>query len=398
MPVFLSISLDTHLIGIEMTDAYGGGPGGAAFVASYASSSCNAIDAHTAQYSEGSGTNVASGGSQQQLIEGTRYDFGIKFNGIDWNRDVDLELSGCGSWVPTAASRRAATPDNDNWRTTWLGSRPEASPSPCLSNISNSEISCDSRSSVFDAPTISRRSSASSLAPPPQEQIVTKKRRTDWTWRPLVDHEDPIGKNSSSWRHIFGRDGFSRGQQLGLLRDEESLTSLSLAPSQITKSFGVLEGDPSPIYRPLNVSTKEARFLEILPLSRNVSGTTRLHLEKGTRDVSGSLITCRLIVRSMNDYPSYEALSYAWGDIGPDPEYIILEGQQILVRPNLSTALRGLQYESVSRIMWIDALCINQDDDKEKGDQVARMGEIYRRAKRVVISLGKEENGMIKGV
>jgi hypothetical protein len=38
--------------------------------------------------------------------------------------------------------------------------------------------------------------------------------------------------------------------------------------------------------------------------------------------------------------------------------------------------------------LWVDALSINQNDAKEKGHQIRQMGEIYKRAARVLIWLG----------
>ncbi|KAI0841774.1 HET-domain-containing protein [Hypoxylon sp. FL0890] len=104
----------------------------------------------------------------------------------------------------------------------------------------------------------------------------------------------------------------------------------------------------------------------------------------------------------------YEALSYVWGsNRDPLPVYVSRRGvttttalqngcrtrlPQILATQNLVVALRHLRYVDRPRIMWIDALCINQADQVEKGPQVAMMGEIYRLAHRVVAWLGPEEN------
>ncbi|KAI1773872.1 heterokaryon incompatibility protein-domain-containing protein [Hypoxylon cercidicola] len=58
----------------------------------------------------------------------------------------------------------------------------------------------------------------------------------------------------------------------------------------------------------------------------------------------------------------------------------------------MKNILRCLRYADKPRIIWIDALCINQNDDVEKGPQVARMGDIYPSAHRISIWLGREEN------
>lgn len=43
--------------------------------------------------------------------------------------------------------------------------------------------------------------------------------------------------------------------------------------------------------------------------------------------------------------------------------------------------------------MWIDALCIDQSNDVEKGPQVAMMGKLFEHSSRVVVWLGPEKNG-----
>lgn len=53
--------------------------------------------------------------------------------------------------------------------------------------------------------------------------------------------------------------------------------------------------------------------------------------------------------------------------------------------------LRYVRFAHESRIIWIDALCINQADLKERGSQLAIMGSIYRNAIRTVIWLGESD-------
>ncbi|KAF2133115.1 HET-domain-containing protein, partial [Dothidotthia symphoricarpi CBS 119687] len=84
----------------------------------------------------------------------------------------------------------------------------------------------------------------------------------------------------------------------------------------------------------------------------------------------------------------YEALSYTWGN--PDKAFeIVMNGTRMPVTKNLFLALRYLRHPSQDRILWIDAICINQEDNKERGHQVQQMASIYKRAERVVIWLGQ---------
>jgi hypothetical protein len=101
--------------------------------------------------------------------------------------------------------------------------------------------------------------------------------------------------------------------------------------------------------------------------------------------------------------PSYEALSYVWGTQS-DEQCIVVESTSKLsenlnrqseytelpVRTNLMAALRHLRQPDASRMLWIDALCINQGDNSEKSTQVQRMPSIYTSAHRVVVWFGSE--------
>ncbi|KAI0172141.1 heterokaryon incompatibility protein-domain-containing protein [Hypoxylon sp. FL1284] len=101
--------------------------------------------------------------------------------------------------------------------------------------------------------------------------------------------------------------------------------------------------------------------------------------------------------RGQPDRPSFEALSYCWGE--PDPAETILVDYadasssgsclaKLTIRPNLAAALRHLRNPTSPRTLWIDAICINQEDTVETSRHVARMGSIYALATRVVAWLG----------
>lgn len=88
----------------------------------------------------------------------------------------------------------------------------------------------------------------------------------------------------------------------------------------------------------------------------------------------------------------FEALSYAWGS-ELDYAYIIVQGglvAKLAVTQSLLGALQSLRHSSKSRTMWIDAVCLNQEDTIEKGLQLPGMRDIYRLAYRVVVWLGPD--------
>jgi len=59
------------------------------------------------------------------------------------------------------------------------------------------------------------------------------------------------------------------------------------------------------------------------------------------------------------------------------------------VTVNLEAALRQLKDKHITRI-WVDAVCINQDDRQERSIQVRNMKQIYSKAERVIAWLGEE--------
>src|SRR6266576_3670265 len=61
----------------------------------------------------------------------------------------------------------------------------------------------------------------------------------------------------------------------------------------------------------------------------------------------------------------YEALSYVWGNPNKTVP-IFISGHRFYITENLHAALWHLRDCSIERIIWVDAICINQADDKEK--------------------------------
>ena len=104
-----------------------------------------------------------------------------------------------------------------------------------------------------------------------------------------------------------------------------------------------------------------------------------------------------VITASLVDYPDnspqeYFALSYAWG-IDANTEPIMCDGRILMITPHLKEGLQQICINSGCQRLWVDAICINQASDAEKAMQVAKMHNIYRKAKGVYVWLGKEENG-----
>lgn len=108
-------------------------------------------------------------------------------------------------------------------------------------------------------------------------------------------------------------------------------------------------------------------------------------------------IRCHLIHTSLCQRPLYHALSYTWGSSG-DPESILCDNIKMNVTKNLHSSLIQFRHNNETRIMWIDAVCINQNNKDEKTEQIRLMKEIYSLAERVWIWLGCEQVGDAEGL
>ncbi|EPE25374.1 hypothetical protein GLAREA_01286 [Glarea lozoyensis ATCC 20868] len=132
-------------------------------------------------------------------------------------------------------------------------------------------------------------------------------------------------------------------------------------------------------------------------------------------------ITCSLKHISLDSHISYEALSYCWAlENGDDSMCCIIncEGTSILVTQNCQRAIRRLRYQPLvppvlenadssrdqllshdhgKRILWIDAICIDQSNIHERTQQVQLMRLVYSLAKRTLIWLGEASKRVSHG-
>jgi hypothetical protein len=118
-------------------------------------------------------------------------------------------------------------------------------------------------------------------------------------------------------------------------------------------------------------------------------GEIRLLALEPAASVLDSAVTCSLKHVSIEDDIEYGSLSYVWGDPG-NVTPVACDGGEINVTVNLHSALRHLRYTEQVRILWVDAICINQSDLEERSQQVLLMASIYRQARGVLVWLGEE--------
>ncbi|KAI3575599.1 heterokaryon incompatibility protein-domain-containing protein [Fusarium oxysporum f. sp. albedinis] len=115
-----------------------------------------------------------------------------------------------------------------------------------------------------------------------------------------------------------------------------------------------------------------------------------VYLHPGTDEA----VYCELITVSIESAPSYEALSYTWGDPSRRESInMTTQGsettQQFSVTSNCYSALKRFRYRDRTRVLWIDALAIDQSNVDERNYQVSLMSRIYSQAASVVVYLGE---------
>jgi hypothetical protein len=87
----------------------------------------------------------------------------------------------------------------------------------------------------------------------------------------------------------------------------------------------------------------------------------------------------------------YLAISYTWGDPTPKHEILCDDGQVMLLTETLHSLLHHPYLMKSDLPVWIDALCIDQDNLIEKSQQVGMMRSIYENAIRVIVYLGEPD-------
>ena len=87
----------------------------------------------------------------------------------------------------------------------------------------------------------------------------------------------------------------------------------------------------------------------------------------------------------------WESVSYTWGVRVGSKDFWV-NGLRLLVGPNLEAFLRRRRESKTSVMLWVDAICINQADPKEKERQIPMMGLIYAASTLLNIWLGPEQD------
>jgi hypothetical protein len=103
-------------------------------------------------------------------------------------------------------------------------------------------------------------------------------------------------------------------------------------------------------------------------------------------------IQTEVFVDSLLEPIIFDAVSYSWGNIEEaDERKVVLDGSPFTVSPNLYSLLKRLRDSGRTKPIWIDFICIDQQNTTEKSRQIAMMGDIYSKADEVLIWLGDHQ-------
>jgi Heterokaryon incompatibility protein (HET) len=127
-------------------------------------------------------------------------------------------------------------------------------------------------------------------------------------------------------------------------------------------------------YQQLPITSRQIRVLVIAPGS------------------GSQAIRAILKVVSLDDSPPYAALSYVWGQTTADNIIDIPGFGGVKVTDNLLAALRRIRQESTWLMVWVDAICIDQENIPERNAQVRIMKDIYAGARSVYVWLGQRDD------
>ena len=137
---------------------------------------------------------------------------------------------------------------------------------------------------------------------------------------------------------------------------------------------------------PFYVPSSASQTYQYLPMKADRE-IRLLYLESGS---GKSRLSCSLRIVPLSKDPIYEALSYTWGKPVFPASIKCSPSGQLCITENLSVALYHLRLKDRIRVLWVDAICINQQDLVERSQQVSLIRDVYKGADRVIVWLGKD--------
>jgi hypothetical protein len=135
---------------------------------------------------------------------------------------------------------------------------------------------------------------------------------------------------------------------------------------------------------------KQEKFYDYQKLE-TTSSFRLLHIEPPS-DNSDDPCRYSLIQTTLEQAPPYETLSYVWGTSERNEKVVLEDGRILCVTHPLKEALALVGQQCATAHLWIDQICIDQEDRDERGDQGKIMGQIYSSCSRVLVWLGRVTN------
>lgn len=134
------------------------------------------------------------------------------------------------------------------------------------------------------------------------------------------------------------------------------------------------------LYIPLEEERRDTRLLRVTRLAQS--------------DEKETSFVAQLVHVALDDNPTYLAISYAWGEKSIVGHFLDSDGVETPLGYSkvILDVVSALVPPGATLHLWIDAICINQDDPYERASQVAIMGDIYRQAQQVIIFLGTADD------
>jgi hypothetical protein len=196
---------------------------------------------------------------------------------------------------------------------------------------------------------------------PPVEDLIALQEGVAETWKLPVD-------GSPGQMNLWWPESVPYLQE----KIPESLEGSTLSDASISESHR----HPSDLYGPLKAT--EFRLASLWAVS-DPGHPLHLSLETFADD----------------KHPEYECTSYSWGGEDGDsslcrPLFIGDYWDVLMQTKNCWSMLRFLRPHNYARMIWVDAVCINQANTEERGAQVAKMRKIYESCSRVVVYLGED--------
>lgn len=244
-------------------------------------------------------------------------------------------------------------------------------------------LACGCSFSLSDL--LSRQGPSSYLPIPPDKALGEL--NLSWPSTVRYSHDQSRRTPSSDSSQPHHGDGSRLHEQRSSLRHEPSVTRTSRTrPKDLDTARRML----------LQLSVKDvpAAPQPYIYERRLLQDEIRLICIPATTD-DASPIHISLEVYQHDRCPEYETLSYTWGGEDNDsgrihPIYIGQYWHALLQTKNCWDMLRFLRPSRGVRLVWIDAICINQLDNKERAIQVGKMARIYEDCQRVVVFLGQD--------